>query len=170
MEYQKDTPLKHYREKRSGKDKKISVTVPESALQQQMDDMLNAYRIKYIRIQDSQWKWLKRIEMMLDNSKTTNEQIGSTIRKTFKGFDFTFKKSFAGLADNILIEPISDNYNLCLCAELKTTTGKLHGKQKLFEKKVAVQVLRSTQQNIDAINAYKKQIEKCKKCMIDERG
>jgi hypothetical protein len=148
MEYSKVSQLKHYKEKR---DKvKTTVTVPESALQQQMDDLLEAYQIKFIRIPDVIWAWLQC--------------------NASQGVLKFFQKTFGGIPDNVCIVPISKEYNLCLCAELKTEIGKLHGKQKQFEKEVAVQVLRSTQQNIDAINAYKKQIDKCKKCMIDERG
>jgi hypothetical protein len=142
MEYSKNQQLSHYYKNRP---KKVSVQVPENALQQQINDLLDAYQIKYIRIPDGIWKWL---------------QFNAP-----HGVLKYFQRIFGGIPDNVCIVPISDKYNLSLCAEIKTTTGKLHGKQKQWKNEVSVQILRSTTENLNSVMEYKKQIAKCKKCL-----
>lgn len=142
MKYSKNQQLSHYYKKRP---KKVFIQVPEIALQQQINDLLDAYQIKYIRIPDGIWKWLQ-----------FNAPYG--VLKYFQ-------KTFGGIPDNVCIVPISDKYNLSLCSEIKTTIGKLHGKQKQWNNDVSVQILRSTTENLNSVMEYKKQIEKCKKCL-----
>jgi hypothetical protein len=145
--FSKENQLKSYYSKRKKKEYN-SALVSESALQDQLNDLLDVYNIKYIRIPNGVWKWL---------------QFNAP-----QGILKFFQKTFGGIPDNVCIVPISKDYNLCLNIELKTESGKLHGKQKEWSKETAVKISRSTNESIECVNEFKKQIGKCKKCLNKE--
>lgn len=128
--------LKFSKEKQvnRSKRKKPILKVKEADLQRQANDMLNAYQIKYIRIPDSIHAWI---------TKNAPEEV-----KIF------FRHVFGGIPDNVCLIPITEKYNLALCLELKSATGKLHGKQKHWKKELAVQISRSTTETIGIIEEY----------------
>ena len=86
-----------------------SIKITESQLQKSCEDVLNAHRIKYLRIPDWVWRWIKW---------HAPPQIVKAL-----------SDRFGGVPDIVALEPIG-KYNLALLLELKTKTGKLHGKQK----------------------------------------
>jgi len=115
-------------------------TIKEDALQQQCNDYLEIKRIRYIRIPDSVWRWLAY-------------KASEAIKKWFRFI-------FGGLPDNICIIPINEKYNLCLALELKTETGKLHGRQKHWSKELAVQISRSPEDTMRIIDEFECEAER----------
>jgi len=117
---------------------------PEDALQRQLDDMLAAYHIWYIRIPDKIWKWLAMCAPQ-------------SIKVWFRGV-------FGGIPDSLPMLRISDKYMLCCPIELKTAKGKLHGKQKHWEGQgIPVQVSRSPEQSIAIVRQFLADAEDMKK-------
>ncbi len=116
-----------------------AVSVPESGLQKQMNETLALYHAKYLRITDNFWNQL---------------------RKAWKagyisdGEYFGFCKTFIGMPDNMALFQITEKYNLCLAAELKTERGKLNPDQRKWQKEIAVQVLRSTEENENSVKDF----------------
>ena len=131
----KNAQLK-YRTKR----KNPAVIIKESQLQRQCDDYLEAFRIRYIRIPDGVWGYLAY--------------------KASESVKIWFRKIFGGIPDNICILPINEKYNLCLALELKTKTGKLHGKQKHWSKELAVQISRSPEDTMQIIDEFVKEADR----------
>jgi len=138
MQITKKTQLA-YRIKR----KKSMLNIPELALQKQCNDTLDAYRIRYIYIPDNIHRWI---------TMNAPEEI-----KIF------FRKVFGGIPDNVCFIPIGDKYNLCLCLELKSAKGHLHGKQKHWEKELAVQISRDPDKTIETIKEFIKDADKEKR-------
>ena len=117
--------------------------VPETALQHQMDDMLAAYGIWFLRFPDNFFRWIKM-----------NAPAG--IQRFFFGV-------FGGIPDTLPMIRISDKYMLCAPIELKSRKGQLHGKQKHWESKgIAVQISRSPDESIAMINSFIADAEKYK--------
>ncbi len=137
MDLSKKAQLK-YRTKR----KNPGVIIKESELQKQANDYLEAYRIRYIRIPDGVWGFLAY--------------------KASEGVKLWFRKIFGGIPDNVCMIRINEKYNLCLAMELKTKTGKLHGRQKHWYKDLAVQISRSPEDTMEIINNFIKDAEKMK--------
>ena len=106
----------------------------EEQIQKQCDDLLAAHHIRYLRIPDWIWTWLKL-------------NAPSQIVKALSD-------RFGGMPDNMLIKRIDDKYNLLMAQELKTATGRLHGKQKTWAKEIAVQISRSPDETIANVNAF----------------
>ena len=141
-----------YRTKR----KKPKVYIKESGLQLQCNDYLAIKRIKYFRIPDWLWKWL---------AKSMPEEILIQLRSMW-----------GGLSDNTASIPISDKYSLTLHLELKSTKGKLHGKQKVMAKELPIQISRTPEESMKIIDSFideaswlkalleTKGIEKCQNC------
>ncbi len=127
-----------------------SVTVPESGLQKQMNDTLAAYNVKYLRISDNFWNELRRAWKAGYISK---------------GEYYRFCATFAGMPDNMGLIQISDNYNLNGPFELKTVRGKLNPDQRKWKKETAVQVLRSTEENENAVVDFVKIAGKLRKLL-----
>ncbi len=112
------------------------VTISEADLQKQCNDNLDAYgkRLKYIRIPDWIWSWLKQnapVEVVTELSRT-----------------------FGGMPDNVVFAPIGEDYNLCMALELKTKTGKLHGKQKQWKKDINTKLSRDPDETIAIIEHF----------------
>ncbi|MDD5050982.1 MAG: hypothetical protein PHV93_04590 [Candidatus Pacebacteria bacterium] len=106
----------------------------EEQIQTQCDDLLAAYHIRYLRIPDWIWTWLK-----LNAPPQIVKELSDR---------------FGGMPDNMLIKKIDDRYNLLMALELKTATGRLRGKQKTWEKEIAVQVSRSPDETIANVNEF----------------
>jgi len=119
------------------------LAVSEDAMQDQANDLLAAYGIEYIRIPDGIWRWL---------------QLNAPAH--VQAF---FKSTFRGMADNVCMIPISDKYSLCLCLELKSAKGKLHGKQKEKNAALAWQVSRSVDETIAIIDTFRSDAARFKK-------
>jgi len=134
-----------YKEKR----KNPKVHIAEDELQKQCNDVLEAYRIRYIRLPDWVWLWLKKSAPMSIMNYMS--------------------KVFTGMPDNIAILPLNDKYNLALCLELKTETGKLHGKQKHWSKELKVQISRNPDETIAIIEQFVSDAEKIKTILSEDK-
>ena len=107
----------------------------EAQLQQQMDDMLSALGIWYIRIADGFFRWVKM------NAPTR-------IQKYFFGM-------FGGIPDSLPMIRVSDKYMLVCPIELKSAKGQLHGKQKHWDGKgIPFQLSRSPEVSIRIVEAF----------------
>ena len=137
-QFKKTTELKFSKAKQTAHKRKKpvpKVTITEDQLQGQCNDTLNAYRMRWLRIPDWIWAWLKQnapIQIMKELSKR-----------------------FGGMPDIIALEPVGD-YNLALLLELKTETGKLHGKQKHWK---GAQISRDPDKTIETITQFLKDAE-----------
>lgn len=106
----------------------------ESQLQKQCNDLLDVHHIKYLRIPDWIWAWLK-LNAPVQVVKELAERFG-------------------GMPDNMCIRRINDKYNLLMALELKTTKGRLHGKQKTWNKEITVQISRTPDDTIAKIKDF----------------
>jgi len=127
---------KHFR----GKPQRAAM--PEAALQSFVDDYLEANRIKFIRIPDQFWRFLY-----------------TTARP---GILAGFRKIFGGQADNTAFIPISDKYSLALHLELKSTVGRLHGRQKIEAKKLPWQIARTPEDVMAIVQKFCEDADKLK--------
>jgi len=109
--------------------------ITESQLQEQLNDLLNAYQIRYIRIPDSIWHWLKR-NAPVEVIRAMSDALG-------------------GMPDNVCMIPISDRYSLMLAIELKVKGRKKRGKQKHWQSTIS----RTPDENIALIEEYVKQAD-----------
>ncbi len=130
------------------KRKSVAVTLKEEAIQKQANDYLDIKKIRYIRIPDGVWGYLAY--------------------KASEGIKIWFRKIFGGIPDNICMIRINEKYNLCLALELKTKTGKLHGKQKHWYKDLAVQISRSPEDTMQIIDGFEKEAERMKGVLSGE--
>jgi ribosomal protein L44E len=112
----------------------VALKCTESQLQKQCNDLLDAHHIKYLRIPDWIWSWLK-----------LNAPV--QVVKELSG-------RFGGMPDNMCIRRINDKYNLLMAVELKIEKGKLHGKQKNWYKEIAVQISRTPEETIAKVNDF----------------
>ena len=115
-----------YKKKR----KKPTLKITEKAIQKQANDLLNAHRIRYLRIEDWIWTWLRHNAPV----QIVNE----------------LSERFGGMPDNVCLISVG-NYCLALMMELKSATGKQHGKQKHWP---AVQISRSPDETIEIVNQF----------------
>lgn len=115
----------------------------EDSIQSCVNDYLKLKRVDFIRFPDSFFRWIK---MMAPPS----------IQKWFFGM-------FGGRPDNICIIPISDGIALALLLEIKTESGRLHGKQKHHEKEW--KVCRSVEDAIEVINKFIEKAGGLKLCL-----
>src|SRR4030042_4657290 len=96
--------------------KTMTAECPESLMQGAVDEYLALKRLKYYRIPDGFFRWIKM--------------------KAPAGIQKYFFSMFGGQPDNTIIFPLRDGLALALLLELKTqdskgrAIGKLHGKQK----------------------------------------
>lgn len=112
------------------KRKNPTLDITENQPQEQLNDLLNDYQIRYIRIPDYVWQWLKRnapIEVVSAMSK-----------------------AFGGMPDNVCFIPIDEKYSLALSIELKVKGRKRHGKQKHWQSVLCT----TPDENIKVINEY----------------
>jgi hypothetical protein len=120
----------------------------EALLQGQMDDMLAALGIWFLRFPDGFFRWIKM-------------NAPSGIQRFFFGV-------FGGIPDSLPMIKISDKYMLCCPIELKTAKGKRHGKQKHWEEKgIAVQISRSPEDNIAIVEQFQADANRIR-CMLQE--
>ncbi len=137
MKYSKADQLSYKKKRKCPK-----VTIKESDLQKQCDDLLKNLRIKYLRIPDYVWKWLKQnapVEIIT-----------------------ALSESFAGMPDNVTLVKISDKYALAMGLEIKTEAGKLSGKQKKWIDREGGVVSRSTDDTIKEVDQFIKTAETIK--------
>ena len=105
----------------------------EEQIQKQCDDLLAALHIRYLRIPDWVWAWIKL---------NAPPQIVKAL-----------SDRFGGMPDNMCIRKFG-KYNLLMALELKTKTGQLHGKQKIWNKEINVQVSRTPEETIQNVNDF----------------
>ncbi len=98
---------------------------PESALQSYAEAVLRAKRLPYLHLPLGMFKALFK-----------SPTVAPYIKRILKDY-------LAGWPDLIIILPITTQQNLCVCLELKTTIGKLHGLQKVRSKEMAWIIARS---------------------------
>ena len=122
------------RKARNTKKTIVALQCTEAQLQVQCDDLLAALHIRYLRIPDWVWAWLKL---------NAPPQIIKAL-----------SDRFGGMPDNMLIKRIDGNYNLLMALELKKDTGRLRGKQNNWYNEIAVQISRSPDETIANVNAF----------------
>ena len=120
------------------KNTNLTLKVPESALQKQAEDYLDAFQIDYIRVPDNFFKWVKM--------------------KAPNYIQIAFFKIFGGIPDLQITAPINDKYNLCLMVELKSKVGRLHGKQIRNAKRQKWQISRSVDDTIRIIDEFRDEV------------
>ena len=128
--------------------KNNKIVVPESALQNQLNDLLLQVQLKYIRMSDTIWNWIIH-------------HAPPKIRKMLS-------EMFAGMPDNIVIAPINERYNLCMAIELKTEKGVFGKKQKNWREEIAVQENRSTKENEKSVLEFLETQKKLQEFMKNE--
>lgn len=127
--------------------KSMKAECPESALQEAANQYLELKRIKYFRIADGFFRWIKM-------------KAPPGIQKWFFGM-------FGGQPDNRCEIPLGNGYAFTLLLEIKTqdakgrAVGQLHGKQK--REGDDWKVVRSTDQIIQEINKFEIIAEDIKK-------
>ena len=119
--------------KRSIRQDKARAECPESELQDYADALLEAKGIPFLRLPAGMFKVIFANPAIPIHHKAM------------------LKDALAGWPDNLTILPISPRFNVCLCLELKTTTGKLHGMQKTRAKEMAWWVARDREEISRAI-------------------
>jgi len=116
----------------------------ESVLQRQCEEYLNVRGIQFIRMPDSAYKAI----FANPNLKSKDKSLISSFIK--------------GLPDITILEPITDEYCLSCCIELKSAKGKLSQGQKNFGRRVPVKVVRSFEQFESEVNKFMREVEKFK--------
>ena len=121
----------------------------ESEIQKQLNDLLDVYGLKYIRIEDWVWLGLKNVltymQLKLPNSKYT---------KLLHGILEELSSQFSGMPDNMIFYKVSDEYCLCFPLELKSKKGTKGKKQKKWSSKIGGRVSRSPDQNIEFVQEF----------------
>ena len=135
-----------YPKKKWLKPKEKASNAPEAALQKQLDDYLAIKGVRYIRISDSMFKWLRY----------------ATLKLQAHGVWAWIAKTFGGLPDNLLLVKISDKYLLATGIELKTKKGALHGKQKHMAEELSYQISKSPEKSMEIVEAFLKEAERLK--------
>lgn len=134
-----------YRTKRKNPKVKIS----EDAIQKQCNDMLVALRIKYFRVPNYVWLWMKH-NAPIEILKALTD-------------------SFKDMPDNVCLIKITDKYALCMPLELKTESGKLNKRQGDWIKYNGGVVSRSPDESIKLVDQFIKDAEKIKE-IAKEKG
>ena len=133
-------PKKPKKSKMSVSEFKATVET-ESVLQRQCEEYLNMRSIQFIRMPDTAYK------AIFANPKLS-------------GRDKALISSFIkGLPDITILEPITDDYSMSLCVELKSAKGKLSQGQKNFGKRVPVKVVRSFEEFEALVNKFMEAVE-----------
>jgi len=140
MEIRKSDQLA-YKKKR----KKPVLKITEKAIQKQANDLLDAHRIRYLRIEDWVWTWLNGCHVELNGC-------GGTVLKKNVPIEILTEltRRFGGMPDNVCLIP-AGKYCLALMMELKSAKGKIHGRQKHWP---AVQISRSPDETIEMVNQF----------------
>jgi len=113
--------------------------LPESAIQKQLDDMLEGMGIYFIRIPDNFWQWLHRYSNASANMK---KELGHY---------------WGGMPDTMAFIKVSDKYMLCCPIECKSKEGRRHGKQKHWESQnIAFQISKSPDESISIVQQFLK--------------
>lgn len=144
----KEKLLGRYGRKAKRTRKNPTIKVPESKLQGQMNDVLDAYHVWYIRIENRFWLWLRK---QYEAKNISDDMYG------------TFCETFKGMPDNVCIRSISEKYNLCMAPELKTVKGKRNKDQKKWASEISVPILRTTEENEKAVIDFVAEAERLRK-------
>ena len=107
--------------------------IAEAPLQKFTDDYLSSLNLKYFRIPDGVWRWLHF--------------------NAHGGILAWFRWCFGGMADNTIFIPIGE-YSLCLHLELKSTVGKLHGRQKAEAKALPWKIARTPEEVMEHVQKF----------------
>ena len=136
----KDEGLAFPRYEKKGKSKPKIVEKEKKHIQPAVDEYLeymkSLHHIEVIRIPDLVYGAIKNSRQLPEWAK---------------------KKALAALKsipDNVIIKKGKDNYNECLCLELKTEGNDLSQGQRKFAKNVNVIVTKSIHTSVDEINKF----------------
>lgn len=113
--------------------------ITESQLQGQLNDLLDAYQIRYMRFPSPVWKWIR--ENAPVEVKTA------------------LSKAFGGMPDCQCLVPLDAQYSLAIGIELKVKGRKKHGKQKHWQSVVCRtpdESIKAVQEFLDAVEIIKK--------------
>lgn len=136
------------RAERDEKEGKSSSLVSEKQLQDQLDDMVMARNICFIRIPDAVWRIVKKYAKAWEMKEASN--------------------CMAGRADTVLYEKVSENYSLSCHIELKSDKGVLHGLQKYFAKYLPFHISRSATKTVEIIEKFEDDVAKIKEILKRE--
>ena len=120
--------------------------ITESQLQEQLNDVLNAYQIKYLRMPDSVWQWI---------NKNAPVEVKTAL-----------SWAFGGMPDNVCLIPIDGKYSLSIGIELKVKGRKKHGKQKHWQSTVS----ETPDTNIALVKEYLEAVEIIKTLWRKDKG
>jgi len=148
MDLSKEKLVGRYGRKAKRIRKNPTIKVPESGLQKQIEDTLDAYHVKYVHIEDSFWSWF--------NAGYANNLPKNVPPEIY----YPFVEMFAGMPDIVSWIRINDNFNLSWTPELKTLKGILKKKQKKWASEISVPILRTTEENVNGVVSFIKEAEK----------
>ncbi|MCP4651174.1 MAG: hypothetical protein GY853_13995 [PVC group bacterium] len=135
------------------------VDITEADLQKLVDDLLSVRKIKNFHIPDGVWKWL-----------TLNApKVCALLSGGARGRNGKYNNGLAGCPDNPCFIRLGEKFNLNLMLELKSKKGRLHGKQKLWARDVAVNKMKDPDAVIKLVEEYIEVAEKIKK-LCEEKG
>ena len=124
----------------------------EASLQSFTDDYLAVLHIDNYRITDQMWAGLNML------GRTSAQAAGIVM---------AWKKTFGGkLPDNLLYRRYGEQFCLMMPLELKSATGKLHGKQKTEAKETGWTVCRTPEEVIAAVESFTREW----KSLVDKAG
>lgn len=127
---------------------------PESELQGFANALLDAMGLTYLRLSESALRAIfANPAIPVYVKKHVSDQLG-------------------GWPDNMILYPLGNGLNLCLCMEIKTETGKLRASQKRRARDVSIMVVRDRAEIEAAIKGFKKMAERSAvlKIAADEPG
>jgi hypothetical protein len=119
--------------------------VPEAALQGQAEDMLDAIGLEWRRVPDNLWRYLKQ---------SAPAHIVKQLADRWKG-----------KPDLLILLPIGGGYSLCKEIEIKALRGKLSPAQEDYIARMPVEICRTPEQTMAAVDAAQLQAKKCARCM-----
>jgi hypothetical protein len=118
----------------------------EDQTQEQCNQYLRVKWIKFLRIPNYVWLWLKQNAAIHILKALTD--------------------SFAGMPDNVIIERISEKYNLVLQLELKTEDGVMGPEQEKWAEDTAVVISRSPDDTIREVDEFLNTVERYKNGIV----
>lgn len=123
----------------------VQADVAEDVIQAQAEDLLDALRIEWRHIPNSLWRYLKQ---------SAPVQIVKQMADRWKH-----------KPDLLLLLPIGGGYSLAKEIELKSAKGKLSPGQEEYAARMPVEICRSPEATIAAVDAAQLQQRKCQRCM-----
>jgi hypothetical protein len=80
------------------------------------------------------------------------------------------RHALCGMADNVLMLPIGRGYCLCVNLELKSATGKMHGKQKTLARDLDYKIERTIEGVAAVAMEMKSMARYLRKCIENYKG